>query len=114
MSSEATTTFRIMRARDVPHTFFLRFVMEPAIALHLHGQVVRKRGVNYYFRFDGSSEAAKQLLSYLSIGAPAYGVLRDVILWIDDAIYRDHEALLMQPDYLQAARDNDDAVVPFI
>ncbi len=110
----ATAIFCVHRKLNVDNDTFVYLFWKPAASLKLKGEIVADDELRYHFRVDGSMEAVKDLLAYVSIGAPAFGRLTDIELWdnVNESVTRGPEALLTRPNYLVHPPPTDDAVVP--
>ena len=110
---DATVTFVVRKQLAVAHEKFLRIFSKPARALRLRGEIVAHHRTHYHFRMDGRPDAVKEFLAFVSIGAPAFGTLSGVYLWIGEDLYTGEEALRQRPTYLLPPDDpRDDSVVP--
>ncbi len=108
----STAVFSIHKILDVPTDTFISLFFKPAARLRLRGEIV-PQGPLYHFRVDGSQEAVREFLSYVSIGSPAFGRLFDIQLWVGEQVLRDEEALaVLRPPYRNCNEEPDDAVVP--
>ena len=110
---ESTATFTVKKTLPVSHDTFLAIFLKPARALRLHGQIVAQGAHRYHFRVDGRANDVKEFIAYAAIGAPAFGSIDGLHLWVGHNMYTGAEAVAQTTHHFQPATNpREDHVVP--
>ncbi len=109
---EATATFTVKKKLPVPHDTFLSIYLKPARALRLHGEIAAHDG-KYHFRLDGRAAAMKEFLAFAALGAPAFGSVDGLYLWLGEDLYTGAEAFAQTTLHIKPPdHPTEDHVVP--
>ncbi len=109
--------FTVTHRLNVATEPFLDIFGKPASRLQLRGRIDTMGPAKFRVQVDGNYKAVIDYLSFTTIGAPAFGPISDIELWVDDQhVFRDEDALAHVPGHglrpARGPREGEDAVVP--